>query len=107
VSLARAEHQQSGAPNALVTDGPFRYVRNPIYLAGITLVLGVALLYSPWSAVDLAAPILLLVFFHVRVIRIEEPALRRRFGPPYDEYCRRVSRWMPRPSPRGARERTA
>jgi protein-S-isoprenylcysteine O-methyltransferase Ste14 len=70
-------------------------------------VLGVALLYSPWSAVDLAAPILLLVFFHVRVIRIEEPALRRRFGPPYDEYCRRVSRWMPRPSPRGARERTA
>jgi protein-S-isoprenylcysteine O-methyltransferase Ste14 len=96
VGLARGENQQAGAADALVTDGPFQYVRNPIYLAGIALVLGVSLLYAPWRAADLAAPILLLVFFHVRVVRLEEPALRRRFGPAYDEYCQRVARWVPR-----------
>jgi protein-S-isoprenylcysteine O-methyltransferase Ste14 len=74
-------------------DGPFRYVRNPIYVAGIALLLGVSLLYSPWSAVDLVAPMVLLVFFHLRIVRAEEPALRRRFGPTYEEYCRRVPRW--------------
>jgi protein-S-isoprenylcysteine O-methyltransferase Ste14 len=94
-SLARGELQQAEAANALVTDGPFQYVRNPIYVAGIALVLGVGLLYAPWSAADLAAPMILLAFFHLRVVRFEEPALRRRFGPAYDEYCRRVSRWLP------------
>jgi protein-S-isoprenylcysteine O-methyltransferase Ste14 len=95
-SLARGEVQQGQAANALVTDGPFRYVRNPIYVAGITLMLGVGLLYAPWRAADLAVPLLLLAFFHVRVRRFEEPGLRRRFGPAYDEYCRRVPRWVPR-----------
>jgi protein-S-isoprenylcysteine O-methyltransferase Ste14 len=95
-TLARGE-QRSGASNALVTDGPFRYVRNPIYVAGIMLLFGVSMLYAPWSSADLTVPILLFVFFHVRVVRTEEPALRRRFGPTYDEYGRRVPRWLPRP----------
>jgi protein-S-isoprenylcysteine O-methyltransferase Ste14 len=101
VSLARGERQGSAEASAsLVTDGPFRYVRNPIYVAGITLLLGVGLLYSTWSAVDLVLPLLLLVFFHLRVVRAEEPALRRRFGSKYEEYCRRVPRWFPVPTSR-------
>ena len=49
-TLARGERQEEAS--APVTDGPFRYVRNPIYLAGIALLLGVGLLYSPVRAVD-------------------------------------------------------
>ena len=93
VSLARGE-RQGAETSAFVTDGPFRYVRNPIYLAGITLVLGVGLLYSTWRAVDLVLPLLLLLYFHAAVVWVEEPALRRRFGSKYEEYCERVSRWL-------------
>jgi len=90
----RGERQEVATP---VTDGPFRYVRNPIYLAGITLLLGVGLLYSPWRAVDLGVPLLLLLYFHVAVVRVEEPELRRRFSAKYEEYCERVPRWLPVP----------
>src|SRR5262245_52465618 len=95
-TLARGERQE-GAASTPVTDGPFRYVRNPIYLAGITLLLGVGLLYSPWRAMDLGLPLLLLVYFHVAVVRVEEPELRQRFGAKYEEYCERVPRWIPVP----------
>jgi len=91
VTLARAERQ-----GVLATGGPFRYLRNPTYLAGITLLLGVSWLYSARPAVDLILPLLLLLYFHVAVVRVEEPALRQRFGLKYDEYCTRVPRWFPR-----------
>jgi protein-S-isoprenylcysteine O-methyltransferase Ste14 len=93
-TLWRGERQEAATP---VTDGPFRYIRNPIYLAGITLLLGVGLLYSPWRAVDLGLPLLLLLYFHVAVVRVEEPELRRRFSSKYEEYCERVPRWLPVP----------
>jgi protein-S-isoprenylcysteine O-methyltransferase Ste14 len=93
VTLARGERR--AAANALVTGGPFRYVRNPIYLAGITLLLGVALLYSPWRAVDLILPLFLVLYFHAAVVWLEEPGLRRQCGVQYEEYCRRVPRWLP------------
>lgn len=96
-TLAKGERQGVAAVTP-VTDGPFRYARNPIYLAGISLLLGVGLLYFPWRAwMDLGLPLLLLVYFHVAVVRIEEPELRRRFGPKYAEYCARVPRWLPTP----------
>ena len=93
-TLARGERRGTAASTP-VTDGPFRYVRNPIYLAGITLLLGVGLLYSPWRAVDVGLPLLLLLYFHVAVVRVEEPELRRRFGSKYEDYCTRVPRWLP------------
>ncbi len=95
-ALARGERLGLAASTP-VTDGPFRYVRNPIYLAGITLLLGVTLLYAPWSAADLALPLALLGYFHVAVVRIEEPELRRRFGSAYEAYSQRVPRWLPSP----------
>jgi protein-S-isoprenylcysteine O-methyltransferase Ste14 len=98
-TLARGERQGWDATTP-VTDGPFRYVRHPIYLAGILLLLGVGLLYAPWRALDLGLPLLLLAYFHVAVVRFEEPELRRRFGPKYDEYCQQVPRWFPIPKPR-------
>ena len=99
VTLALGE-RQGPAASTPVTDGPFRYVRNPIYLAGITLLLGVGLLYFPWRAVDLGLPLLLLVYFHVAVVRVEEPDLRRRFRSKYEEYCEKVPRWLPLLKPR-------
>jgi protein-S-isoprenylcysteine O-methyltransferase Ste14 len=100
VSLARGERKGIAGVSALVTDGPFRYVRNPIYLAGITLLLGVSLMYSPWHAKDLVLPVLLLAYFHMAVVWVEEPALRRHFSSPYEEYCKRVPRWFPVPTSR-------
>lgn len=98
-TLARGERQRVGASTP-VQDGPFRYVRNPIYLAGITLLLGVGVLYPPWRAVDAGLPLLLLIYLHVAVVRVEEPELRRRFGAKYEEYCERVPRWLPLPTSR-------
>lgn len=96
VSLARGERKRATDPSALVTDGPFRYVRNPVYLAGITMLLGMGLLYPSWQPADLVLPLVLLGYFHFAVVRVEEPELRRRLGTTYDEYCTRVPRWVPR-----------
>jgi protein-S-isoprenylcysteine O-methyltransferase Ste14 len=101
LSLTRGERHGSAGVSALVTDGPFRYVRNPIYLAGITLLLGVGLLYSTWRAVDLILPLSLFVFFHLSVVLVEEPALQRFFGSQYEEYRKRVPRWFPVPTSPG------
>ena len=96
-ALARGE-RLGAAATAPVTDGPFRYVRNPIYLAGITMLLGVTVLFAPWRAADAALPLALLGYFHVAVIRVEEPELRRRFGSTYETYSKRVPRWLPFPA---------
>ena len=98
-TLGRGE-RRGAAAGTPVTDGPFRYVRNPIYLAGITLLLGVGLLYSPCRAMDVGLPLLLLLYFHVAVVRVEEPELRRRFGSGYEDYCEWVPRWFPVPQPK-------
>ena len=95
VTLARGERESATVGSKLVTFGPFQYVRNPIYLAGVTLLLGVGSLYVPLRAMDLGLPLLLLIYFHVAVVRIEEPELRRRFGVRYEEYSGRVPRWLP------------
>jgi protein-S-isoprenylcysteine O-methyltransferase Ste14 len=81
-------------PRQLVVRGLYRYVRNPMYLAVTTILLGEALLARStamaayWAIWFLAA--------NLFVIGYEEPALRRRFGASYDEYARQVPRWIPR-----------
>ena len=92
-----------GEPNALLTAGPFAATRNPMYL-GITVVLvGVALLIG--SATAAAAP----AFFGLAADRwyipFEEQRMRARFGEEYDEYRRRVPRWLGWPKPSGGRRR--
>ena len=81
-------------PRTLVVGGLYRYVRNPMYVAVTTIVAGEALLTR---SAPLAA--YLVGWFAVAnlfVLGYEEPALRRQFGAPYDDYARRVGRWMPR-----------
>ena len=83
------------APSRVVAAGPYRWVRNPIYLAALLVVLGEAWLFmSLWL---LAYAGLMAVFFHLFVTGYEERTLRRRFGLSYLEYRRTVPRWLPHP----------
>ena len=80
-------------PRELVVKGLYRYVRNPMYLSVATIVAGEALLArSAALAVYGAVWFVCVTLF---VIGYEEPTLRQRFGGAYDEYTRRVGRWIP------------
>jgi protein-S-isoprenylcysteine O-methyltransferase Ste14 len=79
----------------LVVGGPYRWTRNPGYIAVVGMLLGQALLFG--SAAVLAYAGLIALAFHAFVLSYEEPTLRRTFGAEYDAYCRRVPRWLPRP----------
>ena len=80
-------------PSRLVVGGSFRYCRNPAYVAVVALVAGQALVLG--SGLVLAYAGALWGVFHLFVVLYEEPNLRRRFGTDYEEYCRRVWRWIP------------
>lgn len=82
------------APRKLVVEGPYRLVRNPMYLAGLAILLGAGLILRSPSVVLLAAGFI--VLFHVFVVVIEEPTLERSFGESYLDYQRAVGRWLPR-----------
>ena len=77
---------------ALVVAGPYRFTRNPMYVAMAILTIAVALWLNSWWIVLLLVPALVAV---VRfVIRREEEYLVRRFGAEYQAYMRRVRRWL-------------
>ena len=81
-------------PSHLVVRGLYRYVRNPMYLSVTTVILGEALL-----ARSQALAVYWLGWFvcvNIFVLGYEEPTLHGQFGESYDEYCRRVPRWLPR-----------
>jgi protein-S-isoprenylcysteine O-methyltransferase Ste14 len=78
----------------LVVKGLHRYVRNPMYLGVLGVVLGQAVLFQSRSIALYA------VFFwlaaHLFVLFYEEPTLNQQFGSDYDDYRRRVPRWLPK-----------
>jgi protein-S-isoprenylcysteine O-methyltransferase Ste14 len=81
-------------PRRLVVRGPYRFVRNPMYIGAILAMVGVALFYGCWSILFYAFVIFLAT--HLLVTFYEEPTLRRTFGYDYEVYCRRVNRWWPK-----------
>ncbi len=80
-------------PRRLVVRGPYRYVRNPMYIGAGLALAGAALFYGSWPLVGYTALFLLLTHLFVRLY--EEPTLRRLFGAEYEVYSRRVKRWRP------------
>ena len=80
-------------PVQLVIRGPHRYVRNPMYAGVVVTTIGWALFFRSWSLVLYAG--IAWLFFHAFVMLVEEPGLRRRFGPDYTAYCVAVRRWIP------------
>lgn len=77
---------------ALVTEGPFRYSRNPIYVALTLLYLGVAFFMNTLWVLLLVIPAL--VVLHYGVIAREEAYLARKFGEAYRQYTTQVRRWL-------------
>jgi protein-S-isoprenylcysteine O-methyltransferase Ste14 len=83
------------APRFFVASGPYRFVRNPMYLGAAAVIAGAGIVLHSPSIVLLAAGFL--AFFHVFVLVHEEPALRERFGASYADYQQSVHRWLPSP----------
>jgi protein-S-isoprenylcysteine O-methyltransferase Ste14 len=91
------------APRRLVISGPYLYVRNPIYVGAGLFLGGCAILFAEFSMTLLWYAVGLIVIVNLLVRLYEEPTLRRKFDGDYEEYCRHVSRWLPRrPSSRPA-----
>ena len=86
------------APKRLVTRGFYRYTRNPMYVAVLTVVVGWAVIFGAVILVAYAA--LLFVIFSLFIRLYEEPRLEREFGGAYATYVSQVGRWLPPASPR-------
>ena len=81
-------------PRRLVVQGPYRFVRNPMYLGAGFALAGAALFYQSIPLLGYAAVFLLIT--HLFVVWYEEPTLQRIFDGDYEAYRRRVGRWWPR-----------
>jgi len=102
-SFARFVVQGLGTPapvfptRHLVVSGLYRYVRNPIYVAVLSLILGQAILFG--SPAILVYGLSVWIAFTLFVLLYEEPTLRRTFGREYETFCANVPRWIPRLTP--------
>ena len=81
-------------PTRFVITGLYRYVRNPMYVGALLIVLAEAVYFgSPWLvlyAVGLWAAL------HTALVVFEEPQLKKRFGADYEQYLKAVPRWIPK-----------
>lgn len=82
------------APKELVAVGFYRYVRNPMYVGVLAIILGHFLWFGFWNLLIYA--IVVFAAFHIFVTYYEEPTLKRQFGAAYEEYLQNVPRWIPR-----------
>jgi protein-S-isoprenylcysteine O-methyltransferase Ste14 len=83
--------QSFGLEGGLVTDGPYRYSRNPQYVGFVLMLIGVVLMTNSVQALVTGSMVIVLVSLAPYA---EEPWLRERFGSRYDEYCERVPRFL-------------
>ena len=79
-------------PERIVSQGPYRFTRNPMYLGHLVFLLGLALTFWSWFAVVILVARAL--WFHRRVLQ-DEQRLQEIFGAEYTAYQARVKRWIP------------
>lgn len=79
-------------PDRIVDQGPYRWVRNPMYLGHLIFMAGLAVSLRSWPAL---AVFVFHVFWFDRRVREDERHLEALFGAPYRDYCARVKRWIP------------
>ena len=99
-AFVRFAHDGLGTPapmaptDHLVVTGPYRWVRNPMYLAVSSTIAGQAVLFPSAGllAYWVATTVAMVLFSRL----VEEPSLRARFGTDYDEYRSSVRGWLPR-----------
>lgn len=77
-------------PTELVAAGPYRYTRNPMYQAGLLILLGNALWFQSW--LQWLYLLILVIFFQI-VVTFEERELHHRYGDTYQRYCQVTPRW--------------
>ena len=82
-------------PKHLVVRGLYRYVRNPMYVAVVIVLLGEAIFFMSQAVLIEAA--IFFVLANLFVMLYEEPTLRRKFGDSYENYTQTVGRWIPKP----------
>ena len=93
VIIGRGTPAPFDPPRRLVIMGPYRFVRNPMYIgAGLTLV-SAALFFESIQLLGFVG--LFFLIAHLFVMLYEEPTLRRTFGQEYEAYCRHTRRWWP------------
>ena len=95
IFFGKGPHVEFDPPKVFVATGPYRWVRNPVVLALLVTVVGEALYFASWGILVLV--LLGIGFAHWQVTCMEEPRLKKRFGESYEDFCRRVPRWIPRP----------
>jgi protein-S-isoprenylcysteine O-methyltransferase Ste14 len=81
------------APRRLVIQGLYRYLRNPMYVGVLLILLGEAFFFSSMAILEYAVG--WFVVINLVVLLYEEPILRHQFGESYERYCRAVRRWWP------------
>lgn len=81
-------------PRYLVISGPYKLVRNPMYVGVALVLVGEAIFFE--STILIIYTIFWALMFHLQVVYHEEPRLRKKFGSQYDEYLKRVPRWIPK-----------
>jgi len=81
---------------SMLADGPYRHTRNPLYLGTMLHTAGIAILMPPSGAI---LALVLLWVLNIRLALAEEPFLLERFGQAYVDYCAKVPRFLPTPSP--------
>jgi protein-S-isoprenylcysteine O-methyltransferase Ste14 len=77
----------------LTVSGPYAVTRNPMYVAASLYFAGIAILFE--SGILAAFALMMMTAYYVGVVFLEEPALARRFGPAFADYCRQTPRWLP------------
>ena len=93
-SIGRGTPAPFDPPRRLVIQGPYRFVRNPMYIGAGLALASAALFYESLPLLGYTG-----IFFlatHLFVVWYEEPTLRLTFGQEYEAYCRQVRRWWPR-----------
>src|SRR5262245_5596065 len=80
-------------PRTLVVRGLYRVVRNPMYVGVLMILIGESIFFSSLAILQYAVVVWLM--FHIFVVCYEEPTLGKKFGAAYEEYRRKVSRWIP------------
>jgi len=93
VAQGRGTPAPFDAPRNFVAVGPYRCVRNPMYIGALSVLVGFGLYESSVSILLLSLVVFALV--HLFVVVYEEPGLKARFGVTYSQYCAGVPRWIP------------
>jgi protein-S-isoprenylcysteine O-methyltransferase Ste14 len=80
-------------PKVLVVRGLYRWTRNPMYIGVLLMIVGLAIFFR--SALVLCYAVFRFRLFHLTAINYEEPDLHNKYGASYEEYCKKVPRWVP------------